>query len=257
MNAWAILQKQIKQNSLSHAYLLLGYNFEEKRKIISKITANLKINLPDIIFTQASAEGHRPGVSSGPEGKIGISEIRTLQHQINLKPHSSLYKIAVISNADNLTAEAANALLKTLEEPPKDTILILFSQGLQNLFPTIISRCQKIVLPPSEIAIPEDLKQKYNLKSIFQANLKDKFEIAKNLSAESNLNSILNYWLLVLRKLLKAIEPSSRRLLKGKNVADLILKIWQAQNLLKTNVNKILLLENLFLEMHNEKENLC
>ena len=229
MNALKILESQIKQNTLSHAYLLLGGDNLEQEQLIAKIVTLLKIQNPDIMWVRPAKDGH-----------ISIAEIRLLRHQLNLKPHSSPYKIAVILQADNLTAEAANCLLKTLEEPPADSILILEVANLQNVFPTIASRCQKIRLKQAPLAIADDLLQKYNLDKILPASLKTKFEIAKKMAAEPDLNLILNWWLSTLQRLL----------ITGHDVQNNIYAIWQAQKLLKTNVNRQLLLENLLLNQN-------
>ncbi|PIP21417.1 MAG: hypothetical protein COX39_03040 [Candidatus Nealsonbacteria bacterium CG23_combo_of_CG06-09_8_20_14_all_40_13] len=233
MNALKILESQIKQNTLSHAYLLLGGDNLEQEQLIAKIVTLLKIQNPDIMWVRPAKDGH-----------ISIAEIRLLRHQLNLKPHSSPHKIAVILQADNLTAEAANCLLKTLEEPPADSILILEVANLQNVFPTIASRCQKIRLKQAPLAIADDLLQKYNLDKVLPASLKTKFEIAKKMAAEPDLNLILNWWLSTLQRLL----------ITGHDVQNNIYAIWQAQKLLVTNVNKQLLLENLFLSFHDKKK---
>lgn len=71
-----------------------------------------------------------------------------LIHDIGLKPYSGKRKIAILDDADALAAEGANALLKTLEEPPPDSLLILMSVSLQKQLPTIRSRCQIIRFQP-------------------------------------------------------------------------------------------------------------
>lgn len=82
---------------------------------------------------------------------IGPEEARRsegLIHDIGLKPYSGKRKIAILDDADSLAAEGANALLKTLEEPPPDSLLILMSVSLQKQLPTIRSRCQVIRFQP-------------------------------------------------------------------------------------------------------------
>ncbi|MEW5758475.1 MAG: DNA polymerase III subunit delta' C-terminal domain-containing protein [Candidatus Omnitrophota bacterium] len=74
---------------------------------------------------------------------IKISDIHSLQKSINMRPYEAKTKIFAIRNADNLTNDAANCLLKTLEEPLEDSVIILTTSKLSKIFPTIISRCQK------------------------------------------------------------------------------------------------------------------
>ena len=89
---------------------------------------------------------------------IGPPEARRsegLCHDIGLRPYSGRRKFAILDDADSLAAEGANALLKTLEEPPPDSVLVLISVSLQKQLPTIRSRCQIVrfqPLPPPELA---------------------------------------------------------------------------------------------------------
>jgi DNA polymerase-3 subunit delta' len=82
---------------------------------------------------------------------IGIDQIRALVHEIGLTSYAGGGKVAVIEPANAMTTNAANSLLKTLEEPPGDALLILVADRVGNLPATIFSRCQRIeFLPPSE-----------------------------------------------------------------------------------------------------------
>lgn len=75
--------------------------------------------------------------------EIIIEDIRTLIGRLSFKSYEGGRKIAIIDNADQMTVQAANAFLKTLEEPPPDTIIILVASNRRKLLPTIISRCQE------------------------------------------------------------------------------------------------------------------
>lgn len=87
---------------------------------------------------------------------IKIDDIRRLQHQINLRPYEGRKKVFIIDNAHQLTADASNALLKVLEEPPKDSLIIIISDKPSLLFKTILSRCKVLKFSPLE---RERLKQ--------------------------------------------------------------------------------------------------
>lgn len=73
---------------------------------------------------------------------ISINQIRELQYQVNLKPMESKKKFYIIDQADKMTLEAENCLLKTIEEPPGEVIIILICNHPDYLLPTIVSRCQ-------------------------------------------------------------------------------------------------------------------
>ena len=80
--------------------------------------------------------------------QIRVEEIRTLTADLALKSHQGGYKVAVLHPAEALNASAANALLKTLEEPAPQTLLVLVTHRRARLPATIISRCQRLVVPP-------------------------------------------------------------------------------------------------------------
>lgn len=89
-----------------------------------------------------------------PDGKsIGIESIRKLQKFLQLKTTGSqaIRRVVIVEDADGMTVESQNALLKVLEEPPADTVIILTASQPQNLRPTIHSRVQKLtILPPTK-----------------------------------------------------------------------------------------------------------
>lgn len=82
---------------------------------------------------------------------IKIDSIRQLERDINLKPFEARKKVFIIKDAHFMNAEASNALLKTLEEPPKDSVIILSTSYLHKIFSTITSRCRKIFFSSIDI----------------------------------------------------------------------------------------------------------
>jgi DNA polymerase-3 subunit delta' len=84
-----------------------------------------------------------------PDGQnIRIEQIRDLNRTLAFKPLSGKYRVSIIRQAETMTEEATNSLLKTLEEPPQNNILILNVTEPQALSPTIVSRCQKVLFRP-------------------------------------------------------------------------------------------------------------
>jgi DNA polymerase-3 subunit delta' len=121
-----------------------------------------------------------------PEGKeISIEQMRLLANQINLKPLEGKFKVFIIDPAEQMSAEAANALLKTLEEPPPNSLIVLITQNLTALLPTIRSRCQLLHFA----AIPSNELKKALIES-FQFEPEEALSLA-HLSAGS-LGSALN-----------------------------------------------------------------
>jgi DNA polymerase-3 subunit gamma/tau len=87
----------------------------------------------------------------------GIDEMRELRDGIKFAPAKSKYKIFIIDESHQLTKEAANALLKTLEEPPSHAIFILATTEIHKMIPTIISRCQRFDF--RRLTLPEIVKK--------------------------------------------------------------------------------------------------
>jgi DNA polymerase-3 subunit delta' len=99
---------------------------------------------------------------------IRIGQIRDLCHDLSLKPREARVRVVIITDAQTMNPEAANALLKVLEEPPANTILILTAPQVSDLLPTVVSRCQRIRFSPlSPETIAELLQDK--LKASAQA----------------------------------------------------------------------------------------
>jgi len=85
---------------------------------------------------------------SGKADEITIDMIRELQHFLNLSPQTVARKFFIIDDADRMNIEASNAFLKSLEEPPLDSVIILVSSNLDSMLPTIKSRTQEVKLHP-------------------------------------------------------------------------------------------------------------
>lgn len=108
---------------------------------------------PDVRVLDAPEEAH-----------IKIDPVRSLMQLMEKKPSLGLWKAAVISEAHTLTTEAANALLKALEEPSERTLWILISSQRHRMLPTVLSRCVPIVFKPLSLpAVEEILKGQASL----------------------------------------------------------------------------------------------
>ncbi len=151
-----ILKRELKTGEVSHAYLFLGKKGVGKKTLALEFAKSLfcqqkKLdNCNNCISCKKINHHNHPDVklitSEEDTSKIKIDQIREIQKEIAYKPYESENKIYIIDEADNMTLQAANSLLKTLEEPPSYGILILLAEELNALLPTIISRCEKIKL---------------------------------------------------------------------------------------------------------------
>ena len=158
-----MLEKNYKTKKLSHAYLFEGPEHIGKKTLALGFCKLLlddgKENIlenPDLIILSSSKENKQ----------ITIEEIRKLEKTLGLYPYCSKYKIAVIEQAEKMNKAAANALLKTLEEPNKTTVLILLSSNSKNIPETIKSRCRRLkFLPVKRKLLEKFLEGKANDKS--------------------------------------------------------------------------------------------
>lgn len=90
--------------------------------------------------------GTKSSAKKAPSRDIKIDQIRALSAFMNVSTHRAGKRVVVLYPAENLTTEAANALLKTLEEPPPDTVFLLVTHRVDDLLPTILSRCRLFAL---------------------------------------------------------------------------------------------------------------
>lgn len=133
-----LLSGSIKQKKIAHAYLFCGGRGTGKTTVARIFAKDIGCNPEDIIEIDAASNR-------------GIDEIRELREAVRTAPFSSPYKIYIIDEAHMLTKEAANALLKTLEEPPSHVIFILATTDPDKLPTTIVSRCQKIIFKQPDL----------------------------------------------------------------------------------------------------------
>ena len=159
-----------------HAQLITGGNQEGRltkaREIVEK-NLGQKLDLD---------KGHPDFHLIEPAASIGIGEIRQLQKRLALKPYSSPLKAALIRKAEKLTLPAQNALLKTLEEPPAKSLIILTTVKSELLLPTIISRCQLIKLPAkTEIEIDKKIinDQLSIINSVLKSGAGERIKLAE------------------------------------------------------------------------------
>ncbi|MBI4473005.1 MAG: hypothetical protein HY646_10080 [Acidobacteria bacterium] len=156
------LQRSLERGRLAHAYLLSGPRGSGKERVARVLAQALNCDAHDHDACPESvrgcdscrriaAEAHPDVYWVRPESKsrrITVEQIREFEKSINLKPTMARVKAGVIVDADCLGEEASNAFLKTLEEPPAQTVIVLLSAEPQRLLPTILSRCLKLALGP-------------------------------------------------------------------------------------------------------------
>ena len=136
---------------------------------------------------QAETNNHRILSVTHEKKSIGVDDIRLqVNSDIFVKPYSSSYKIYIIDEAEKLTEQAQNALLKTIEEPPEYALFLLLVSNIATILPTILSRCIQLNLRPvGKEAIMEYLMTNHQIPDYLA-------EIAANFSG-GNVGKALRY----------------------------------------------------------------
>jgi len=144
-----LVDRAFEEGRLAHALLVHGSNLAEVEAYARGLALKLlgrepKADPEQQLARLPDAFALRPALKSRV---IGVDPIRELARQIQHTPQSGTRKVALIHEADRMNASAANAFLKTLEEPPLDTTILLIATRPHALLPTIRSRCQFLRLP--------------------------------------------------------------------------------------------------------------
>jgi DNA polymerase-3 subunit delta' len=170
----SLLDYSLETNAIAHAYLVAGPRHVGKGTLAFNLAQALNCDSPEPPCGQCRScqrilEGkHADVIPLGLDSKteIGIDDIRGLQRLANLPPYEGKYKVFIIDDAEYLSTEAANSLLKILEEPPQRVVWLLLAAEEEHLLPTIISRCQRLELKPvpSE-QVQETLVNSYNIEA--------------------------------------------------------------------------------------------
>jgi DNA polymerase III subunit delta' len=177
-HGWAVnlLAEHVAHHAERHAYLITGPSGVGRRTLGLRFAQALyclkppvpgepcrkcstckrieRMVHPDLAVVQAEQEGH----------VLKIDQVRELQHNLSLAPYEGRYRLAMVLRFEEANANAANALLKTLEEPPTQVVVILTANNAESLLPTIVSRCEVIRLRP--VAIEETSMGLQNIKGI-------------------------------------------------------------------------------------------
>lgn len=153
----SILKRAIRNDAVAHAYLFSGEQGIGKRLTARAFAAALNCQAagPEggcgaCPSCRKAASGAHPDVHLlSPDGaEIKIDQVRAAQSELSLKPFEGQKKVLIVDSAEAMNDASQNAFLKTLEEPPGDSLIILISAMPQSFLPTIRSRCQELKFQP-------------------------------------------------------------------------------------------------------------
>lgn len=149
-----LIDRAIRDNRLAHALLVHGQNLKQVESFAYELTSKLI----EVSQTDDGVEWHPDVFSVRPSKKsrvISVDDTRELIRNIQHSPQKGDRKVALIYEVDRLNASAANAFLKTLEEPPLNTTILLLTTRPYSLLATIRSRCQLFRLPTSNQSLAD------------------------------------------------------------------------------------------------------
>lgn len=154
-----ILRRALASGRLAHAYLFAGPEGVGKRLMALAVARTLfcesRTGCGECVACRKLDHRNHPDLHVlEPDGSsIKIEQVRAIQRDLSLRPVEGGRKVCLIESAEAMTTAAANALLKTLEEPRGDTLLILLSSQPQRLLETIRSRCQTLQFPRQPVEL--------------------------------------------------------------------------------------------------------
>ncbi len=176
------LRRGMQECRLSHAYLLVGPSNVGKMTLaldLARMVNCLENEKPcgecsqcrrieEGFHADVRIVGLEPQKTGDGRSRvaIGIDQVRDIQRDASLKPYEGRHRVFVFDGAEHLSEEAANSLLKILEEPPEQVIIVLLASDSARLLPTILSRCQKLELKllPTPI-LAHELESRYDVDS--------------------------------------------------------------------------------------------
>ena len=225
-----------------NSYLISGGTGQERLKKAQKLISDFGFrisdfkNNPDLLIIE-------------PLLSIGINQIRSLQKFLSRKPYQLSIKTALIPQAEKLTIPAQNAFLKTLEEPPANSLIILTCQSQEQLLATIVSRCQTIKLVPKpEVTLDQPLITHYSLliTQLSKAGVGERLKLVEPYTksreeAVKFCQEMLTFFLSHHLSHPKGVIPFT----------PVIKALQKTLNLLQANVNVKLALENLVINLNS------
>ena len=174
------LDRSIRAGRFAHSYLLAGPPQVGKRTLAINMAQALNCLSPENAPCQECVQctrialGHhadvqviglRRGQDGGPSRReIGIGDVREVERQASLTPAEGRMRVFIFDGAEHMSEEASNALLKTLEEPPNQVMIVLLTSWEDSLLPTILSRCRRLELRP--MALAEVVKELVDLQGL-------------------------------------------------------------------------------------------
>lgn len=220
-----------------HSFLLISTSEQAIRnKAQTIVPFPISENTPDALVIEVEKRS------------IGIDTVKHIKSFLSRKPYQQSVKVVFIPRAEALTIPAQNALLKTLEEPPANSILILGSPHEAKLVPTIVSRCQAIYLTAPSSTITAEVENSITslLAQLATTTPGQKITLAANFVTHAKAVTLCQDLLVYLRARLKKTPT--------KKLVNRIKLVQKTHERLEQNVDPRLAIEHLFLNLQFDVE---
>jgi len=223
----SLTEKINNEKSHSHAYLFIGIDDEEIGSAIDHIIEHSGALLSDVVRIIEEEVDKR-------SKEVKVNLVREFVHQILLSPYGPM-RIGILEDCDRLNLSAANTLLKVIEEPPENTILILTAKS-ENVLVTIKSRCRIYKSTDNQAETEDNFSE---LEEILTGNLATAFRSIERIVKDGEVENFLDRYLSKAKNdMVKSTKPSTGQLVR---------EIIKARKRISGNVNPRLVLENLIM----------
>ena len=248
-----VLRSHLEKDRMAHTYLFTGPEGSGKISLVESFAKALncekgkRFEPCDCLSCRKIEKKNHPDVKwlgDDPKARsIKIEEVRNLLHEASLRPYEGKWKVFVLQGADRLTIEAANALLKTLEEPPEHSVFFLLVENKAHVLPTIESRACEVKVPPA----PEKDISSHPLVQLLDegetAEFFEKLKAASRAELDKDLEILAQYF----RD--RCAETQPENLNQSRKYLEAMEWIYEVQSALDSNVNQKLALTRLEIDL--------
>jgi DNA polymerase III delta prime subunit len=205
--------------------ILISIDLDQRLQTIAEILKKKEVTNPhpDLLYFD-------------DETKLGVEQAKQIREFLSIKPYQAKGRVVILISAQNLTPDAQNALLKTLEEPPLESLIILGVDKEESLLPTVLSRCEAEYRGKS-IEYRGENRFKKEIEHLLESNIKERFNYIEKLEEKEEF--------------LKALIIYFREQLKSNPKTHFLKILLEAEKWQKSNVNQRAILEYLMLELPN------